>query len=76
MALNATGHADAKVRLHLVENPSEALEAGMHGSPTILVEGMDPFPNAPDAIWSCRIYRGDAGFEGAPSVAALAALLR
>lgn len=75
-ALNAAGHADAEVRLHLVANPTEAQEAGMHGSPTILVDGQDPFPKASDAIWSCRLYQTDSGFEGAPSVSALVEALR
>jgi hypothetical protein len=75
-ALSATGRADAEVRLHLVASPAEAQEAGMAGSPTILVDGRDPFPNASDAIWSCRLYQTDSGFEGAPSVEALLETLR
>ncbi len=73
--LTVTGHADADVRLHLVGNPVEAEQAGMHGSPTILVDGHDPFPTS-DTIWSCRLYQTDAGFEGAPSMAALTEILR
>ena len=75
-ALSATGHSDTEVRLHLVDNPLEAEQAGMHGSPTILVDGQDPFPTASDAIWSCRLYQIGSGFEGAPSIEALAEVLR
>lgn len=75
-ALAAVGRPDIVVRPHLVENPVEAQEAGMHGSPTILVDGQDPFPRATDAIWSCRLYQSDSGFEGAPSVSALVGVLR
>lgn len=75
-ALSATGHSDTEVRLHLVDDPTEAEKAGMHGSPTILVDGHDPFPKASDAIWSCRLYQTGSGFEGAPSVEALAEVLR
>jgi hypothetical protein len=75
-ALHAMGHADIDVRLHLVENPTEAQEAGMHGSPTILVDSQDPFPKASDAIWSCRLYQTESGLEGAPSVEALVEALQ
>jgi hypothetical protein len=40
----------------------------MHGSPTLLVNGKDPFgpPDASPAI-ACRMYRGEDGrLEGAP----------
>lgn len=75
-ALTRTGHTNAQVRLHLVADPAEAEVAGMHGSPTILVNGEDPFPQAADAIWSCRLYQTDSGVEGAPSVSALVDALR
>ncbi len=75
-ALVAVGRPDTDVRLHLVGNPAEAQQVGMHGSPTILVDGQDPFPKATDAIWSCRLYQSDSGFEGAPSVSALVGVFR
>lgn len=75
-ALTLAGHADVAVRLHLVADPTEAEEAGMHGSPTILVNGQDPFPRAADAVWSCRLYRNESGFDGAPSVPVLVEVLR
>jgi hypothetical protein len=42
----------------------------MHGSPTILVDGVDPFagPGAAASL-SCRLYRNSEGrADGAPSV--------
>jgi hypothetical protein len=45
----------------------------MHGSPTLLVDGADPFA-APGQVpsLSCRLYRDESGrAEGAPSVDAL-----
>jgi hypothetical protein len=47
-----------------------ALQAGMHGSPTLLIDGIDPFavPDQAPSL-SCRLYRDDAGKVGAaPSV--------
>ena len=45
----------------------------MHGSPTILVDGTDPFaaPGEPASV-SCRLYRDDNGqVESAPSASQL-----
>jgi hypothetical protein len=50
----------------------------MHGSPTLLVNGSDPFaaPGTPASV-SCRLYRDQGGpAGGAPSVAALREALR
>ncbi|MEY9936759.1 organomercurial lyase [Streptacidiphilus sp. MAP5-3] len=50
----------------------------MHGSPTLLVDGRDPFA-APGtaATVSCRLYRSaDGRVDGAPSVEALRQILR
>lgn len=50
---------------------------GMHGSPTVLVNGQDPFaaPGMPPAL-ACRMYRSENGsLEGAPSVTALRRVL-
>lgn len=39
------------------------------GSPTILIDGEDPFPGGdPSGSPACRLYRTDAGTDGAPSV--------
>ena len=74
-ALAGLGRADVPVELHLVKSPDEALAAGMHGSPTILLDGRDPFPNGDESVWSCRLYRTDAGMDGAPSTTALMAVI-
>ena len=45
----------------------------MHGSPTLLVNGRDPFaePGTGPAL-ACRLYRGEKGrLEGAPTVTAM-----
>src|SRR3989442_12587955 len=56
---------------------AEAARLGMSGSPTILLDGVDPFAAAgavPSV--SCRIYRGpDGAADGAPSVQDLTAAL-
>jgi hypothetical protein len=57
----------------VIANADEAARCGMRGSPTVLVNGYDPFavPGTVPAL-ACRIYRGEGGrLEGAPAVEAL-----
>lgn len=67
----------ASVELVEVAGEAEATRLRMTGSPTILLDGVDPFAGAgavPSV--SCRIYRGsDGAAEGAPSVQDLTAAL-
>ena len=49
----------------------------MHGSPTLLIDGVDPFaaPGRPSSL-SCRLYRDATGHaDGAPPVDALRRVL-
>ena len=71
------GHPDAVVRRREIANERAAAEAGMHGSPTLLIDGVDPFatPGQPPSL-SCRLYRDATGrAEGAPPVDALQRVL-
>jgi hypothetical protein len=67
----------ASVELVEVAGEAEATRLGMTGSPTILLDGVDPFAAAGAAASvSCRIYRGSDGTaEHAPSVQDLTAAL-
>ncbi|WP_433561217.1 organomercurial lyase [Nocardia sp. CA-151230] len=61
-----------------IDDPDEAAAAGMAGSPTLLVDGVDPFA-APGQVpsVSCRLYRSESGgMDGAPTVGALRAALQ
>lgn len=56
-----------------VTDLASAQEYGMTGSPTLLVDGVDPFAR-PELVpsESCRLYRdGDGRVDRAPSVTAL-----
>jgi hypothetical protein len=67
----------ASVELVEVTGEAEAARLGMTGSPTILLDNVDPFAVA-GAVpgLSCRIYRGsDGAADGAPSVQDLTAAL-
>ncbi len=57
------------VVLEEIADEEQALRVGFHGSPTVLVDGVDPFAG-PDAevAFSCRVYLTPSGADGAPSV--------
>ena len=77
LAVALAGHRGAVLHRRVVASEREAAAAGMHGSPTLLVDGVDPFarPGAAASL-SCRLYPGAAGEAGGvPSVAALRAAL-
>jgi hypothetical protein len=67
IALDAAGLPCTGIRLSIVESQREAEERGFGGSPTILINGVDPFaePGRPSAL-ACRIYPGQAGPSALP----------
>jgi hypothetical protein len=67
------GRPGLTVRHVEITGLAAAARHGMHGSPTLLVDGADPFaqPGTGPAL-ACRLYRGDDGQPvRVPSVAAL-----
>lgn len=66
----------ALVREQEIRTSEEAARFGMLGSPTILVDGRDPF-RATDgsSALACRLYTSEAGYMGAPSVEQLIEVL-
>jgi hypothetical protein len=72
-ALQQAGRSDS-IKLQLVTNKSEAEQHSMADSPTILIDGRDPFLGGGPA-WGCRLYPGGDGSPGAPSVASLVEVL-
>jgi hypothetical protein len=76
LAAALAGYPDVVVRRREVADERQA--AGMHGSPTLLVDGVDPFAVPGQvASLSCRLYRDPAGHtEGAPPVDVLRRALR
>jgi hypothetical protein len=71
------GQADVEVEQFVVADQDVAIAVGMTGSPTLLVDGLDPFAEAgavPSV--SCRLYVEESGaVAGAPSTAQLRAVL-
>jgi len=73
LAAALAGRPAVTVTRREISDDRVAAQAGMHGSPTLLINGTDPFA-APGqaASLSCRLYHDDAGMTGpAPSVEAL-----
>lgn len=56
---------EAVVRRRVIASEQEAAEEGMHGSPTLLVGGTDPFavPGQSPSL-SCRLYTDGSGQAG------------
>jgi hypothetical protein len=51
-----------------VDTPEEAERLSFRGSPTVLVDGRDPFATGDEPVGlSCRVYATDAGLAGAPT---------
>jgi hypothetical protein len=75
-ALARAGRDHVRVEHRLVTTAEQADAARFRGSPTVLVNGQDPFadPDAPTGL-SCRVFRGEAGLTGAPTVEQLLAVL-
>lgn len=64
------------VSKRLVTTPEDADRSEFRGSPTVLVDGVDPFadPDAPTGL-SCRIYVTPKGPQGSPTIEMLRAAL-
>ncbi|MFE7203394.1 hypothetical protein ACFU8R_24305 [Pseudonocardia alni] len=77
-ALDDTGHTGTPVEVRTVIAETVDATPQFAGSPTILIDGADPFAEqatGPGAF-SCRVYRCEAGLSGAPSVEQLRRALR
>ena len=70
-----SGH-DVTVEYQFIDSPQTADEVGFHGSPTILIDGLDPFITGVEQVgMSCRVFRTEDGIQGAPTEAELRKLL-
>lgn len=59
---------EATIATRLIDTHEKAIELDFRGSPTLIIDGEDPFafPQAPSGL-ACRIYRTEDGLAGMPS---------
>lgn len=75
-ALSEAGAAHAVFCLQQVATHEDAQRLGFCGSPTILIDGRDPFVDHSAGVGlSCRVYATPEGLRGAPTVDQLRAAL-
>ena len=69
--------SDVTITTSLVSGDVEAAAIGFAGSPTVLIDGLDPFATgAAQAGLSCRLYLTETGPVGRPSRAQIEVALR
>ena len=64
----ALSGVDTTVLMQLVETTEEAEAVGFRGSPTVLVDGVDPFDDStapPAGTLACRVYQTE---DGSPTI--------
>lgn len=68
---------DVTLNLQRVETPESAEELGFPGSPTVIIDGVDPFADSDAPVGlSCRVYRTRDRTAGSPTLAQLRSALR
>ena len=67
LAFDRVGLVAQSVRTTVIASQEQAQERGFVGSPTILINGVDPF-GAPgqSPAFACRVYATPAGLSGMP----------
>ena len=66
-AFDRVGLAAQSVRTTVIASQDQAEERGFVGSPTILIDGVDPFGVAGQSpAFACRVYATPAGLSGVP----------
>lgn len=68
-ALAQMGSSEVRVEHQKVESLDQAVAVGFTGSPTILIDGQDPFSvDGAKAGMACRLYRTPEGQRGSPTL--------
>jgi len=68
--------SDVRLDHQLIDSPEAAERERFRGSPTILIDGRDPFASKDQLFGlSCRVYETEDGPQGAPTEAQLQRLL-
>lgn len=71
-ALASVGRDGERIHRVLVETPQDAVRLGFIGSPTILLDGRDPFATGDEQpAFACRVFWTADGRAGSPTVGQL-----
>lgn len=75
-ALRTVGRDDVRVERRLVDSPVQAEDLKFIGSPTIQIDGRDPFASGDEAVGlMCRLYETPTGQSGSPTAGQLLEVL-
>ncbi len=76
LRLLSTERPDIALNYQLIDTAEKAERMSFHGSPTILIDGIDAFGDATTPVGlACRRYMTDKGSAGAPSMAQLKSII-
>ena len=76
-ALDTMGKPDVAIDTVLLTTPEEASRYVFAGSPTILINGQDPFPNGGTTTdLACRVYNTGTRLAGSPTTEQITQALR
>ena len=75
-ALASVGRGDEPIQRVLVETTDDAERLGFIGSPTIVIDGRDPFASGQERpALACRVFTTPEGRAGSPTVEQLVEVL-
>lgn len=75
-ALQHLGTPRPVVKVQEIRDETEANQVRFHGSPTILIDGIDAFAEESSPVgFACRLYSADGHIDGAPTVKQLVAAI-
>jgi hypothetical protein len=75
--LDELGLTDVRVTTTVVTSQAQAEKLGFVGSPTVMIDGRDPFADpARSPGLACRLYRDETALTGTPPAARLRRALR
>jgi len=71
-ALRDLSRENVTVEHQLIDSPGMAERVAFRGSPTILIDGRDPFATGAEPVGlTCRVFPTEEGPQGAPTEAQL-----
>lgn len=73
--LDGSGLSDVGIRTTVVVGPDDAATHRFGGSPSVRINGVDPFPSEGAPSLACRLYRTPTGLSNIPDPEPIRALI-